>query len=173
MQNLTNNVVNLKEPPSKISLTYNFPILLPETTIPLTFKGIFEDKEKHWGILSLRWYFAFAFLISSAPLSYMSTKSVKVLRHIVCIFDIILLFSFPHPFLRQRKPSSPWQCNQNPPPWSSPHSPFMHNAYYEMTTCYIFDKDFVHVDVTLSIHYVITKNISKDWSSQIVVFIAT
>ena len=85
------------------------------------------------------------------------SKSGKLLRHIVCIFDFILLFSFPHPFLRRRKPSSPWQCNQNPPPWSSPHSPFMHNAYYEMTTCYIFDKDFVHVNVTLSIHYVITK----------------
>ena len=160
---MANNVVNLKEPPSEISLTYNFPIPFPQTTIPLTFKGIFEDKEKHWRIL-LRWYFAFAFFYFLFAIFISESKSGNLLRHIVCIFDFILLFSFPHPFLRQRKPSSPWQCNQNPPSWSSPHSPFMHNAYYEMTTCYIFDKDFVHVDVTLSIHYVITKNINKLFS---------
>ena len=146
----------------KLFLKFRSRIISPSSSLKppslWRLKEFFEDKEnitlRNFVIAMIFCFCLFNFLFT---LFISESKSRNLLRHIVCIFDFILLFSFPHPFLRRRKPSSPWQCNQNPPPWSSPHSPFMHNAYYEMTTCYIFDKDFVHVNVTLSIHYVITK----------------
>ena len=62
----------------KLFLKFRSRIISPSSSLkpPSLWRlnGFFEDKEKHWGIFSSRWYYAFAFLISSSPFSYLSPK---------------------------------------------------------------------------------------------------